>query len=172
MIQVETTPNPNSLKFISEKQISSIGTQEFQKVNIEKIHNIFIKNLLHLEGVELVLVSDNFLSETFTLSFAIKLCEMLRDENIKVNSSNLRLNKSNIRKILEGSEIVLDCTDNFETRKCVFDSKILKTSDLEKSLNNSVEFELLWLKNKKNFLKEFCKEDQERIKMLEARVSS
>ena len=62
MIQVETTPNPNSLKFISEKQISSIGTQEFQKVNIEKIHNIFIKNLLHLEGVELVLVSDNFLS--------------------------------------------------------------------------------------------------------------
>ena len=44
MIQVETTPNPNSLKFISEKQISSIGTQEFQKVNIEKIHNIFIKN--------------------------------------------------------------------------------------------------------------------------------
>ncbi len=62
--------------------------------------------------------------------------------------------------------------DNFETRKCVFDSKILKTSDLNESLKNSVEFELLWLKNKKNFLKEFCKEDQERIKMLEARVSS
>ena len=62
MIQIENTPNPNSLKFISEKTISSVGTKEFQKSNINKIDNNFIKNLLNLEGVELVLVSDNFLS--------------------------------------------------------------------------------------------------------------
>ena len=31
MIQTETTPNPNSLKFLSEKTISEIGTEEFQK---------------------------------------------------------------------------------------------------------------------------------------------
>jgi len=31
MIQIESTPNPNSLKFISEKTISAIGTEEFQK---------------------------------------------------------------------------------------------------------------------------------------------
>ena len=31
MIQTETTPNPNSLKFLSEKVISAIGTEEFQK---------------------------------------------------------------------------------------------------------------------------------------------
>lgn len=61
--------------------------------------------------------------------------------------------------------------DNFETRKCVFDSKILNNSDLEKALKNSFEFELLWLKNKKNFLKEFSLEDQIRIKMLEERVA-
>ena len=30
MIQTETTPNPNSLKFLSEKTISLIGTEEFQ----------------------------------------------------------------------------------------------------------------------------------------------
>ena len=31
MIQTETTPNPNSIKFLSEKVISAIGTEEFQK---------------------------------------------------------------------------------------------------------------------------------------------
>ena len=31
MIQTEDTPNPNSLKFLSEKTISAIGTEEFQK---------------------------------------------------------------------------------------------------------------------------------------------
>ena len=31
MIQTESTPNPNSLKFLSEKTISAIGTEEFQK---------------------------------------------------------------------------------------------------------------------------------------------
>ena len=62
MIHIENTPNPNALKFLSEKKISSVGTQEFQKVNIKKINNYFIKNLLNLDGVELVLVSENFLS--------------------------------------------------------------------------------------------------------------
>ena len=62
MIHIEDTPNPNALKFLSEKKISSVGTQEFKKVNIKKINNYFIKNLLNLDGVELVLVSENFLS--------------------------------------------------------------------------------------------------------------
>ena len=62
MIITEPTPNPNSLKFLSEKTISAIGTEEFQKKDLSKIDNQFIKNLLNLKGVELVLLSDNFLS--------------------------------------------------------------------------------------------------------------
>ena len=62
MIITEPTPNPDSLKFLSEKTISTIGTEEFQKKNISKIKNQFIKNLLNLQGVELVLLSENFLS--------------------------------------------------------------------------------------------------------------
>ena len=42
MIQIEPTPNPNSLKFLSEKTISAIGTEEFQKDNIEDLSNEFI----------------------------------------------------------------------------------------------------------------------------------
>ena len=62
MIQTEPTPNPDSLKFISEKTISDIGTEEFQKNRISEISNTFIKELLGLNGVELVLLSKNFLS--------------------------------------------------------------------------------------------------------------
>ena len=36
MIQTEPTPNPDSLKFISEKIISSVGTEEFQKSKINE----------------------------------------------------------------------------------------------------------------------------------------
>ena len=41
MIQTESTPNPNSLKFLSEKVISAIGTEEFQK---EKSKDLMISN--------------------------------------------------------------------------------------------------------------------------------
>ena len=61
MIQTETTPNPNSIKFLSEKKISAIGSEEFQKVNSKSLSNPFIKELLGFKGVELVLLSENFL---------------------------------------------------------------------------------------------------------------
>ena len=62
MIITEPTPNPDSLKFLSEKKISAIGTEEFQKKDLKKINNNFVKKLLNLKGVELVLLSENFLS--------------------------------------------------------------------------------------------------------------
>ena len=62
MIQIESTPNPNSLKFLSEKVISEIGTEEFQKNKENNLSNEFIKDLLNFNGVELILMSKNFLS--------------------------------------------------------------------------------------------------------------
>ena len=37
MIITEPTPNPDSLKFLSEKVISAIGTEEFQKKILIKL---------------------------------------------------------------------------------------------------------------------------------------
>ena len=51
MIQTEQTPNPNSIKFLSDETISAIGTEEFQKKEIKDIKNIFIKELLNFQGV-------------------------------------------------------------------------------------------------------------------------
>ncbi len=62
MIQTETTPNPDALKFLSEKVISAVGTEEFHKSKKSEVSNPFIKELLDLTGVELILLSKNFLS--------------------------------------------------------------------------------------------------------------
>ena len=51
MIQTETTPNPNALKFISESKLSEIGAKEFQKKDIKPNTNNLIKNLLEFDGV-------------------------------------------------------------------------------------------------------------------------
>ena len=62
MIQTEATPNPDSLKFLSEKTISAIGTEEFQKAKEKEISIPFVKELLNFKGVELILLSEKFLS--------------------------------------------------------------------------------------------------------------
>tara|TARA_Y200000002_G_scaffold370993_1_gene367127 strand:+ start:573 stop:1124 length:552 start_codon:yes stop_codon:yes gene_type:complete len=62
MIQTETTPNPNSLKFLSEKTLSAVGTEEFKKENQDEIEIPFVRELLNFKGVELILLSEKFLS--------------------------------------------------------------------------------------------------------------
>ena len=62
MIQTESTPNPDSIKFLSEKTISAVGTEEFQKEKSSEVKIPFVKELLSFKGVELVLLSEKFLS--------------------------------------------------------------------------------------------------------------
>jgi len=62
MIQTENTPNPDSLKFLSEKTLSTIGTEEFKKEKVNEIKIPFVKELLNFKGVELILLSEKFLS--------------------------------------------------------------------------------------------------------------
>ena len=62
MIQTEITPNPDSLKFLSEKTLSTVGTEEFKKEKESEIKIPFVKELLNFKGVELILLSEKFLS--------------------------------------------------------------------------------------------------------------
>ena len=57
----------------------------------------------------------------------------------------------------------------FETRKVVFTSEIIESNFLKDGLVNAVHFELLWLKNKKEYYSVIEKEDDKRIKMLNDR---
>jgi hypothetical protein len=62
--------------------------------------------------------------------------------------------------------------DRFETRKVIFDGACLDGGDVERGMEHAIEFELLWLKNKRDFYKSIAAEDEPRIAMMEARQQS
>lgn len=62
--------------------------------------------------------------------------------------------------------------DRFETRKIIFDGACLEGGDVEKGMELAINFELLWLKNKRDFYQAIAVEDETRISMMEARQQS
>ena len=59
-VQTQTTPNPNSLKFIPGKNVSLIGPIEITEIS--KTNNELIRNILSVDGVKGVFLSDDFIS--------------------------------------------------------------------------------------------------------------
>jgi methylmalonyl-CoA mutase cobalamin-binding subunit len=59
--------------------------------------------------------------------------------------------------------------DRFETRKVIFDGAVLEDGRAEAGMELAIEFELLWLKNKRDFYRGIAEEDAQRIAMMEAR---
>ena len=59
-VQTEITPNPNSLKFLHGKSVSLIGPVEITEIN--KTNNELIRNILSINGVKGVFLSNDFIS--------------------------------------------------------------------------------------------------------------
>ena len=59
-VQIQETPNPNSLKFVPGKRVSNIGSLELSKK--EDTNNNLLKNILSINGVESIFLGDDFLS--------------------------------------------------------------------------------------------------------------
>lgn len=59
--------------------------------------------------------------------------------------------------------------DRFETRKVVFDAAVLDGNEAHLGMELAIEFELLWLKNKRDYYNTIGAEDAERIRMMEER---
>ena len=49
-VQIENTPNPNSLKFLPGKKVSNSGSYEITKK--DNINNELVRNILSIIGVE------------------------------------------------------------------------------------------------------------------------
>ena len=59
-VQIENTPNPNSLKFLPGKKVSNNGSFEITKK--DKTNNELVKNLLSINGVEGIFLGNDFIS--------------------------------------------------------------------------------------------------------------
>ena len=59
-VQIENTPNPNSLKFLPGKVVSNNGSFEINDKN--ESNNELIKNLLSINGVESIFLGKDFVS--------------------------------------------------------------------------------------------------------------
>ena len=122
MIQIENTPNPNALKFQSEKLLSEVDTQEFQKKDLSQIKNEFVKNILNFDGVELVLISKNFMSvkkdeKTSWETLKPTIISSINDYFEKNNQPMiLKKNTTYQKKPLEESETIQQIKDVLETK--------------------------------------------------------
>jgi hypothetical protein len=59
--------------------------------------------------------------------------------------------------------------NRFETRKVVFDGSAIECNTVADGIANAVEFELHWLRNKRDYYTRIAGEDQARIEMMTAR---
>ena len=114
-VQTETTPNPNSIKFLPGKIVSNSGSFEVTRKN--EINNELIKNLLSVNGVEGIFLGKDFISINKYDDFswdeikhvAISLIndfysngkECVIEKNLNENSNELKDIEKKIVKILD-----------------------------------------------------------------------
>ena len=115
-VQTQNTPNPNSLKFLPGKKVSNDAPIEITDKN--KSNNELIRNILSINGVTGIFLSDDFLS--------VNKQEKIEWEDLKhIIISFINDYYSN------GNEIVID-------KKTISSTK-LSLSDVEKKIINILE---------------------------------
>ena len=114
-IQIEATPNPNSLKFLPGKKVSNSGPYEITNKN--DTQNVLLKNLLSINGVEGIFLGEDFISInkkeiikwdeikhiviSFINDFYSKGKEFVIDENLNEQNLDLDELEKKIVKILD-----------------------------------------------------------------------
>ena len=114
-VQTEITPNPNSLKFLPGKKVSTSGPYEILKK--DGVKNDLVRNILSVNGVESIFLGEDFISvnknDTIVWDdikhIVISLIndfyadgkDFVIDENIKEDVSDLSEIEEKIIKILE-----------------------------------------------------------------------
>ena len=114
-VQIEVTPNPNSLKFLPGKKVSNSGPYEI--TNKDETQNALVRNLLSINGVEGIFLGEDFISInkkeiikwdeikhiviSFINDFYSEGKEFVIDESLEEQNSNLDELEQRIVKILD-----------------------------------------------------------------------
>ena len=114
----------NFNEIISDKKICIIGCGGIGSILSEILIRGGFNNLV-LVDFDLINKSNlgrqNFLEKDIGKSKCLKLTDYLYliNPNINIESFNTKLTKININEILEDSDLIVDCTDNFESRNLI-----------------------------------------------------
>jgi HpcH/HpaI aldolase/citrate lyase family len=106
-----------------------------------------------------------FVNSPKMMSYVRRAAEVARERNIELVVGG-GVSQDSIEPLRGIRNIRLD---RFETRKVIFDSEILIGDKIARALTLAIEFELLWLKNKRDYYLGIGAEDESRIAMMEAR---
>ena len=144
--------------------------QTFQ--NIDKISKVVKENKNEIQGyvfgrvdysLSKELGRDEINSET-VLNDVMKVSTICKDLNIElVVGGGVSIDALGFLKKVKSNFL-----SRFETRKIIFSADALE-KNLDLGMLEAVKFELLWLKNKKNYYGSIFKEDDKRIEMLQKR---
>ena len=98
-VQTQKTPNPNSLKFLPGKKVSKNGPYEI--LNKDETDNHLIRNILSINGVTGIFLSEDFLS--------VNKLENEKWENIQ----HIVISYIN-EYYSEGNEFIIDKSENYK----------------------------------------------------------
>jgi hypothetical protein len=100
-----------------------------------------------------------------TTDYALEIAKLCKKTNKQLVMGG-GVSIESIEALRQVHEIRLD---RFETRKVVFDASRALNVDIESGLVDAVQFELLWLQNKRDYYTGISIEDAKRIEMLSPR---
>ncbi len=174
-IQTEITPNPNSLKFLPGKKVSNIGILEITKKKNE-VNNELVKNLLSVDGVEGILLANDFISVnksknveweeikhiiiSFINDFYSDGRDFVLDKKLDDDEINLSEIENNIIKILDQKIRPAVAKDGGDIKFKSFENGIVKVQ-LQGSCSGCPSSTLTLKQGVQNLLKHYIKEVKE-----------
>ena len=111
MVQTEQTPNPDTLKFLPGKKVSSVGPVEFLK-NDKSIKVPLANKILSLQGTTMVFFGEDFIT--------VKKESNLKWEDLKhgiiseINDFYLQGNNVVVEKVIEKKDAKLEKSESNE----------------------------------------------------------
>ena len=131
MVSTEQTPNPDTLKFLPGKKVSEIGPVQFMK-NEKNTKNVSLaKNILSLEGTEMVFFGEDFIT--------VKKKKNLSWDHLKhgiISEINDYYSKGNDVVLKKSSEKQLKESENKEDNEIIKKIKEILDSKIRPAVAN------------------------------------